>query len=412
MIRTANLIDSISRKAGGLHESVRRLVQSLTTVGVGVHVMAVRDEFTEQDLDVWKPVPIDIFPPTWPRYFGYSPGFLSVLDHYRPDLVHSHGIWLYPSIATAAYCTRRRVPYMISPHGMVDPWAVRNGRWKKVIAYAIYEGNHLRGARCIRALCESEARSIRQMGIRNPVAVIPNGIDLPAPGAERKIGFPPWAEVIEPGRKVLLFLSRIHPKKGLENLIRAWAASDRSEGWALAISGWEQEKHEAELKAICDQLGVVWAEVKNAEQGEGLSLHRSSPQRVAVMFLGPQFGEAKAACYRHCDAFVLPSFSEGLPMVVLEAWAYAKPVLMTTECNLPEGFAAGAARQIGTTVEGIREGLEALFSSDEAALTEMGARGRQLAADRFAWNRIATQVQTTYEWMLGGGSKPACFLDG
>ncbi|MBA3834120.1 MAG: glycosyltransferase family 4 protein, partial [Chthoniobacterales bacterium] len=133
---------------------------------------------------------------------------------------------------------------------------------------------------------------------------------------------------------------------------------------------------------------------------------------ASVIFLGPQFGEAKASCYRHCDAFVLPSFSEGLPMVVLEAWAYAKPVLMTPECNLPEGFAAQAALRVGTTVEDIKEELEALFAAPEVALTEIGKRGRELVENRFAWKRIAAQVKITYEWMLGGGSKPGCFFEG
>ncbi len=412
MIRTANLTDSISRKAGGLHESVRRLVQSLAAAQVEVRVLTARDEFTDQDLGAWYPVPVDVFPRSWPHYFGYSPGFLDVLKSYRPDLTHTHGIWLYPSIATAVYCKQNRVPYMISPHGMVDPWAVRNQRWKKVIAYAMYETNHLRGARCIRALCESEARSIRRIGIKNPVVVIPNGVDLPAPGAERKTGIAPWTELVEPGRKVLLFLSRIHPKKGLENLIRAWPQSTGSDLWALAIAGWEQGKHEAELKAICDQLGIIWADARDTDREKGDSSAKFRAKSASVIFLGPQFGEAKASCYRHCDAFVLPSFSEGLPMVVLEAWAYAKPVLMTPECNLPEGFAAQAALRVGTTVEDIKEELEALFAAPEVALTEIGKRGRELVENRFAWKRIAAQVKITYEWMLGGGSKPGCFFEG
>src|SRR5947209_6985210 len=214
MIRTANLIGSVSRKAGGLHESVRRLVQSLATTGVGVHVLAVEDEFTQVDLGVWDPVPVDVFPATWPEDFGYSPGFIKVLNEYRPDLTHTHGIWMYPSIATAAYCTRRRVPYMISPHGMLDPWAIRYHRWKKVLAYAVFETNHVHGARCIRALCDSEAQAIRQLKLKNPVAVIPNGIDLPEIGASTGTGGDaPWSSLTEPGQKVLLFLGRIHPKK-------------------------------------------------------------------------------------------------------------------------------------------------------------------------------------------------------
>src|SRR6266568_4949833 len=179
MISTANLVGSVSRNAGGLHESVRRLVQSVGEAGVGVRVLTVEDEFTDADLAVWNPVKVDVFPHTWPAAFGYSPGFLRVLREHQPDLIHTHGIWMYPSIATAVYCHQQRLPYMISPHGMLDPWAVRHHRWKKVLAYALYESDHVRGARCIRALCESEARAIREIGVKNPVAIIPNGIDLP-----------------------------------------------------------------------------------------------------------------------------------------------------------------------------------------------------------------------------------------
>lgn len=385
MIRTANLTDSISRKAGGLHESVRRLVQSLRVCEVEVRVLTVEDEFTGEDLAVWQPVPVDIFPRSWPFAFGYAPGFLQVLQDYGPDLTHTHGIWLYPSIATAAYCTRRRVPYMISPHGMVDPWAVRHQRWKKVIAYAIYETNHLHGARCIRALCESEALSVRRMGLRNPVAVVPNGIDLPLnSGAEPGTSEAPWSNSMEPGRKVLLFLSRIHRKKGLDNLLRAWAKA-KPRGWGLVVAGWDQGGYEGELKAMKEDLGI----------GD------------SVFFAGPLFGEAKDAAYRRADAFILPSLSEGLPMVVLEAWAYGKPVLMTPECNLPEGFAADAAIRIEGTTDGIVKGLQNLLRFSDGDLKEMGAKGRRLVEERFTWNQIATQVKETYEWMLGGGPAPA-----
>ena len=411
MIHTANLIHSVSRKAGGLHESVRRLVQSLASLGVGVRVLTVEDEFTDVDLGAWDPVRVDVFPATWPNSFGYSPGFLKALNEEHPDLTHTHGIWTYPSIATAAYCTRQRVPYMISPHGMLDPWAVHHHRWKKVLAYALYESNHVRGARCIRALCESEARSIRQMKLRNPVAVIPNGIDLPeSTGGNGVNGSAPWSDGLERGKKVMLFLGRIHRKKGLTNLLRAWAAHRKeksSDEWVLAIAGWDQDGYEADLKRLCGDLEIPWTDLKRTEN----SASATFSQTASVFFLGPQFQKAKAACYRNCDAFVLPSFSEGLPMAVLEACAYGKPVVMTPECNLPEGFAASAAVQIDTSVESIAEGLREIRSLPDEALREIGERGRKLVEERFTWPKIALQIKTTYEWMLGATEKPGWFFD-
>ncbi len=410
MIRTANLIGSISRKAGGLHESVRRLVQSLEVAEVGVQVLTVEDEFTQRDLPVWNPVKVDVFHRTWPPAFGYSAGFLRALNEQGPDLTHTHGIWMYPSIATAAYCIRRRLPYMISPHGMIDPWAVRHHRWKKVFAYALYESNHVRGARCIRALCESEARSVRQLKFKNPVVVIPNGIDLPemTNGRSNPVDAP-WADFIEPGQKVMLFLSRIHPKKGLANLLKAWAqgrhsprATRHAQEWVLAIAGWDQGRHEEDLKRLANELGISWRDLRE---------HRTSNE-ASLLFLGPQFGDDKAACYANCDAFILPSFSEGLPMVILEAWAYGKPVLMTPECNLPEGFAAQAALRIDTTTEGIAEGLRTLYSASDLELAHIGDRGRQLVQQRFTWETIAAQVKATYGWMLGGGTRPDCMFQG
>src|SRR4030095_3065150 len=119
-------------------------------------------------------------------------------------------------------------------------------------------------------------------------------------------------------------------KKGLVNLLRAWAKVARSQSsdfcppssdWVLALAGWDQGGHEAELKQLATELGIPWADVR--ERGKGGAISAFSFQNFSILFLGPQFNEAKAACYAACDAFILPSFSEGLPMVVLEAWAYA-----------------------------------------------------------------------------------------
>jgi poly(glycerol-phosphate) alpha-glucosyltransferase len=129
---------------------------------------------------------------------------------------------------------------------------------------------------------------------------------------------------------------------------------------------------------------------------------------VEVVFRGPVYGAEKKALLSLADAFILPSMSEGLPMAILEAWSYRIPVLMTDECNLPEGFARGAAFRIGKDPRDIVPGLEFLFSSGASTLHQMGNKGRELVSEKFSWPRIAHSMRGVYEWILGGGTAPDC----
>jgi poly(glycerol-phosphate) alpha-glucosyltransferase len=256
------------------------------------------------------------------------------------------------------------------------------------MAGALFEDTHLRGAACLHALNEPEARAIRAYGLRNPICVLPNGVDLPRDKGQVPAA---WAHAVGEGRKTLLFLGRLHPKKGLVNLVRAWNGVQRdgaARDWALVIAGWDQGRHERELKSLAQELG----------------LGRS------VCFAGPQFNRDKAATFASADAFVLPSLSEGLPMAVLEAWSYGLPVIMTPQCNLPEGLAADAALRIGSSPADIADGLRRLFAMAEGDRREMGKRGRRLVEERFAWPCIAEEMKAVYEWVLGGGPAPACVV--
>jgi len=202
---------------------------------------------------------------------------------------------------------------------------------------------------------------------------------------------------------------------------RAGSTVQKSEEWILAIAGWDQGGHEMELKRLCSELGVSFADVRDQKSeiksqcssvgSYGSNLTSDLRLLTSVLFLGPQFGDAKAACYRNCDAFILPSFSEGLPMVILEAWAYGKPVLMTPECNLPEGFAANAAIRIEPTVESIANGLRSLLLAPSSTLDSFGASGRDLVASRFTWPKIAREMKSVYDWVLGGGPKPESVIE-
>ena len=165
---------SLSRNAGGLFESVRRLHQSLAEIpGVNVVVLGLRDEFTEVDLPFWQPVPVQAFSVLGPHRFGFAPRLSKALLETDCDIVHTHGIWMYLSIAVTKLYRRRKVPYLISAHGMLDPWAIKNSFWKKRMAHAGYEGVHLRNAACLRALCEAEAQAIRKCGLKTLSALFP-----------------------------------------------------------------------------------------------------------------------------------------------------------------------------------------------------------------------------------------------
>ena len=266
---------------------------------------------------------------------------------------------------------------------MLDPWALKNSAWKKKIAGWLYENRNLRSAACIHALCESEYQSIRAYGLKNPVAIIPNGVDLPSP-TDTKVT-PPWEPRVDGDKKVILFLGRIHPKKGLVNLVKAWSKV-KPKDWILAIAGWDQGGHEIQLKELVAEFGLT----------------------EDVIFLGPVFNDLKQACFQNASAFILPSFSEGLPMSVLEAWSYGLPVLMTKFCNIPEGFEANAAIEIQPEPDSIAEGLKNFLNLHESVRKQIGQNGLELVKNKFTWPKIAVEMIDVYKWILGQGEKPDC----
>ena len=376
-MRVGFLVGSVSHQAGGLFQSVRGLAKAVASANEEVRVFGIRDEQSAVDLQEWQPLSVEAFRPRL-RAWGYSNQLVPAVLNANLDILSVHGLWKYCSVASHRWHGRTGRPYVVHPHGMLESWAVRNAMWKKRIAALLYENQHLRGAGCLRALSEAEAESIRSYGLCNPICVIPNGVDLPDLRESN-------AKTQPANPKTLLYLGRLHPKKNISNLIRAWNETFNSQPgsadrWVLAIAGWDQGGYEAQLRQLTTDFGL----------------------RTSVIFLGPQFGVEKNECYRACDAFILPSLSEGLPMAVLEAWAHAKPVLMTPECNLPEGFETNAALRIGKAPEEIAAGLKVLREMSDDDRSQMGNRGRALVATRFSWPRIGEQMRRVYEWILGG----------
>ncbi len=398
-MKVTHVSASLTRNAGGIFEIELALAQHLQRLGVETSAVGIRDEWWDQDGPRWAPVRAEVFPRRGPRAFGYCPPLARFLEESGCDLAHLHSMWMFPSVAVSRWGQRHKRPFVVTPNGMLEPWALRNAAWKKKIAGALYEHAMLRGAACLHANTEKELADIRAFGLSNPVAIIPNGIELPGEGVEsRRSG----------ERKILLFLGRLHPKKGLVNALRAWASA-RHDDWQFVIAGWDQGGHEAELKQLCDELKLSYT--STAEQSSPLLTdHCSLITSSSVQFVGPMFGEKKDALLRQASAFILPSFSEGLPMSVLEAWAYRLPVLMTDHCNLPSGFDANAAIRITTEVASIAAGIRELTTLNDADLRTLGTNGRQLVEDRFTWQHVASDLKEVYTWILGGGATPPSLI--
>lgn len=400
-------MDSVSRAGGGLLEAERALHRTLHGMGVATTIHALRDSFSAQDLPTWRPLEPIVHEGQWPLTLGGSAALRAAINRTEADLAYRVGLWRFPSRYLSEWKRKTGRPEIIAPHGMLDSWAVRHSRWKKVLAKLWFEGAHLRQADCIRALCEPEARSIRAYGLSNPIAIIPNGVDLPEMDS-RSTG-------TNDDRKMLLFLGRLHPKKGLPNALRAWKAESqkrKTDDWRFVIAGWGQGGHEDELKRLATELEIRWADVRDLT----VAFADGSFQKpeVELFFTGPVFGPTKDQLLRQASAFILPSFSEGLPMAVLEAWAYGLPVLMTEHCNLPEGFEHNAAIRIGTDPESIAEGLRHLFALPAAgnrplttSLQSLGQSGRKLVESRFTWPQVARQMKELYQWVLARGDTPA-----
>lgn len=381
------IVASISRRGGGISEAARHLSRRLSQLpSVAVKIYGVEDTASEVDLPLWDGLDVELFANVGASTFHYAPAIYQALNRGNPDILHTHAVWLFPSIACRRYCLNTDKPYVVSPHGSLDSWALENSKARKRLASWAYENRNLRSAACLHALSHAEAESMRAYGLRNPIAVLPNGVAIPSGDGDASP--PPWVESVDTVQKVLLYLGRLHPKKGLMCALESWKgfhATAEGRSWRFVIAGWSQEGHEQHL----------------LEQTRRLALED-------VAFIGAQYGDSKASALRHASAFILPSKSEGLPVAVLEAWAHALPVLMTPECNIPEGYSTGSAIRIGPTPPAITRGLLQLASMSDSERKAMGQNGRDLVSRAYNWNSVAIGMADVYRWILGGGPLPTC----
>jgi glycosyltransferase involved in cell wall biosynthesis len=309
--------------------------------------------------------------------FGVTAGPLSERLR-KADGVHIHGLWERHSIAAVRAARAARKPYVLSAHGMLEPWALRNKRWKKIVYSWLVERSNVSGAACLHALTRAEAENYRNYGAKNPIAVIPNGVHVPedTTAAAFLARYPALEQ-----KRCVLFLGRIHYKKGLNLLVQAWKQVAARDGDAhLVLAGPDFENTRASVERTVAELGLAGC----------------------VTFTGMLSGELKWSAIQASEIFVLPSYSEGFSVSVLEAMGMGKPVVVTRQCNVPEVSLHGCGWVIEPDAGQLASSIGEYLRMPASRVRTLGANGRSLVAGSYNWTVIGERMRTVYEWVLGG----------
>jgi glycosyltransferase involved in cell wall biosynthesis len=378
-VRALHVVAGLDKADGGPSYSIPALCRSLARIGADVRLFSVKGrdpwsgvaEYAERRFaQNYARVPIV-------RKLRWSAGLGVELKRTGPaaEIIHDHGVWLMPNIQAGRAAARSGRPLVVSPRGMFGAAALEFSRDLKRIFWALAQGPAIRGAACFHATSEQEYHEIRAFGIASPVAIIPNGIDVSGPGRAR-------ADAGE--ERIALSLGRLHPKKGLDGLIRAWAAIEGAyPDWRLRIVGPGEEGCGDTLRSLVATLGAGRVTVED-----------------------PIYGDAKAAAYRRADLFVLPSLNENFGLTVAEALAAGTPVISTKGAPWSGLATERCGWWIDHGVEPLAAALAAAMSTPHRELAEMGARGREWMRRDFSWDRAADDMLAVYRWAARGAEPP------
>jgi len=373
-MRLLHVVPHIDREASGPGYSVPALCDALARRGDEVTLVTLaREPIAREYLFRHLSYPLSFGPERIGRSRAMRAGLIAAAG--AMDVIHSHSLWMMPNIYPAEAAMKAGRPLVISPRGTLSPVALRRSHWRKRLLW--WSGQHaaVAMASAYHATSEQEHRDIRAAGFRQPVAVIPNGVDLPPPArprARRK-------------RRRMLYLGRIHPIKGLDNLLRAWATvSARATDWDLHIVGPDSDGHEAALRRLATELRLE-----------------------SLEFSGPKYGPAKSDCYRDADLYVLPSHTENFAMSVAEALAHGLPVVTTRGTPWSALRDKGCGWWVNADTAGLTQALLAATAVSPGDLSAMGKRGRQWMADEFSWTYVAEEMAALYDWIARGGAPPA-----
>jgi glycosyltransferase involved in cell wall biosynthesis len=367
-IHCAHVVPHVDDEASGPSYSVPRLCQALAAGGLRVELDCLAASAAPAGVDLHVH-------PQWrhPRRFAFSPAIAGALRARAGEVVilHNHSLWSMANVAAGWAVAGQPAKLVTSPRGTLSAWALGHSRVAKRLMWPMHR-RALTRAHLLHATSVAEYDEIRALALRAPVAIVPNGIDIPRASAA-------------PRAREVLFLSRIHPKKGIDVLLRAWQALEPSHpGWRLVVAGRGEPAHVAAAEVLARDLAL-----RN------------------VHFPGPLFGADKAAAYARAGLFVLPTHSENFGMVVAEALAAGCPAVVSRGAPWQGLESTGSGWWIELSVDALADALARGMALDDDARVAMGARGRAWMARDYGWEPAARRLAEAYEWILRGGARPA-----
>ena len=350
-MRILHVTQGINPKSGGPTRSVKGICRALAKAGeeVTLLVLGGNHEFDNP--------------------CGAKVIYGETIDVRKFDLVHLQGLWSPKLHRIAKACRKAGVKYVMSPRGMLDPWALSVKRWKKRLAMFFYQKRDLKGAAAFHVTSALEEQSVRAQGLKQPVIIAPNGVDLPEI-------MPPKTST-EP--KTAIFLSRLHPGKGLLTLAEAWARV-KPQGWRMKVVGPDSYGHKAEVVAKLMELGVL-------DQWE---------------FVDMLNDVEKWSAYRAADLLVHPSVSENFGITIVEGLAAGLPVIATKGTPWQELETCNCGWWIDIGVEPLVNALKEAMSLSDEERAAMGARGRKLVEEKYTWKAVVNAMVKGYEEVLNG----------
>lgn len=369
-----HIIPSLNEEASGPTYSVSRLSESLSNRGYGIKVGCVDFGGKRIQSPIVSQFPIGC----GPKKLGRSPSLYNWLNkrcrEEYIDIIHNHGLWQINSLYPAWISRKYQIPLVQSPRGAFSEWAMNWGSRIKPMFWKLLQHPALKNVTCFHATAECEYHDIRRLGFRQPVAIIPNGIDLNVKKKKKnKI------------RKTILFLGRIHPNKGLDMLIPAWKKVKEypeSQNWTLRIVG-SDEGNNVRKGYLEDCIKLV-KELKVND----------------IEFMGPLYGENKIEAFKNADLFVLPSYSENFAMTVAESLSVGTPVIVSKGAPWEQLSTYNAGWWIDIGIHPLIEALIKAMRCSQEELTSKGEAGYFWMKNEFSWEKVSAKMELTYKWLL------------